>query len=210
VTDRTPLEEVIAAAQLTVERLSPEKYTRAFVRDLVNHAVPKLEEGRLGHRETTEDGLTNSLLALLYAAYPGATRETDTDGHVDISLKHPLHLAIVLSGEAKAINGKRFAWYTAGLTKLVAKYNSGRNDLGLMVCYCRIASMYTEMTAYKDRIGTERVAEFVRHVDPQEVELQGLKAVFVTEHIASGRKMTVAHAWVNMYSPTDKEVLGKT
>jgi hypothetical protein len=205
----TPLDRVIAFASAdgTTKNLSPDAFVRDFVCDIVKHAAPKLEEARISYRETGEDGLTHALLLPLYSTYHGASRETDTNGHVDISLKHPVLLNQVLLGEAKIIgSGQSFNWYAEGLTKLVGKYNSGRNNLALMVCYCRYPEMYTKLASYRERVASEKIADFQSHCDPAELDLAGFDSLFLTKHLSSGRTIRVAHAWVNMYSPTDTEL----
>lgn len=188
--------------------LAPEAYARDFVRDLAVYAAPKLEEGRLGYRDTGEDGLTHALLAYVYVAYPGASRETDANGHVDVSLKHPVLLHSILLGEAKVIEaGKSFDWYSQGMTKLVAKYNSGRNELALMICYCRFSDMYLKISEFQRLIERDKVADFQETCDLGPLGLDGTTGVFATKHLSAGRAIHVVHVWANMHSPTDVALL---
>jgi hypothetical protein len=198
----TPLEQVLANSPSA--GLSLDELVRAFIRDLV-HAAAKLEEGAKNHRVSHEDAITDTLLAYLYAMYD-VHHDGDANGHVDICVKHRVNLALVLKGEAKAIGPKLFDWYCAGLIKLVGKYNTGRNDIALMVCYCRLPDMHTVMSDYQKRIEVDKTADFVDHVDPAKLELAGLKGLFVTAHKSSGRTISVAHVWINMHSPTDDEL----
>jgi hypothetical protein len=204
----TPLETLLRIAGEQAMNCSPAEYARRFVRDIAAHGCPKLEDGRLGYRKTTEDGLTNSLVASMQTAYPWAIREPDAAGHIDIALKHPLTFNFVVLGEAKVIDEARgFSWYATGLKKLVAKYNSGRNDLGLMVCYCRLPEMYEVIETYRKKILAEGTAQFVAEADGVSLGLDGVKGTFVTRHSSSGSQIEVAHVWANMSCPTDSEVL---
>jgi hypothetical protein len=208
----TPFDRMLefALGDKATRELSPDLYAREFVRDVTKHAAPKLEEARMGLRDTGEDGLTHSLLLPLYSTYQGASRETDVNGHVDVSLKHPLLLSRILLGEAKLIgSGKAFEWYAQGLVKLVGKYNSGHNNLGMMICYCRFPEMYTVLSKYQGAIAAEKTADFQGHGDVQALGLEGSPAVFVTTHLSAGRPLNVAHVWVNMYSPTDAELFAQ-
>jgi hypothetical protein len=205
-TSRTPLQDVLAAAGRSARRFDPEEYALVFIRDLVSNAIPQIENNRKSHRGAGEDALTNLLLAHMYAGYPGVSRETDANGHVDIALKHPLRMAIVMKGEAKIIGPKAFNWYTQGLVKLVGQYNSGRDGVALFVCYCRLDNMYERLEEYRERIAHEGIAFFVSHVDLDVVGLEGLNGTFVTEHLSSGNRMKVVHAWVNLHALTDREV----
>lgn len=135
------LEEVLESAHLS-GRLPTAKFVLNFIRDLTRHAVPLVEGAVRTFSGAGEDALTNILLLPLYMLYSGATRETDRNGHVDIALKQLPFSHIAMTGEAKVIGGKGFPWYAAGLTKLVSKYNAGRDEVALMVGSCRKPSMY--------------------------------------------------------------------
>lgn len=202
----TPLEDVLAFAGQAALRCTPAEYVIAFIRDLVKQAIPQLENNRKSHRSANEDALTNVLLAYLYSAYPGASRETDANGHVDIALKHPMKIAVVMKGEAKIIGPKRFDWYEQGLLKLVGQYNSGRDGIALFICYCRLPEMYKQLNAYKKQIADRKTAYFVRDVDLTTLGLSDLDGVFVTAHQSSGNEMNIVHAWVNMHAMTDAQL----
>lgn len=204
----TPLEELRDFNRRAAAR-SPDRYARDFIKDLVRHAAPRLEQAKLDFRKTSEEGLSSALLAHLYSAYPGASREGQSGGHVDVIVKDTLLADVLIEGEAKAIGPKGFDWYRQGLTKLVGKYNSGRTELGLMLCYCRKKDMYVVLVDYKKKIKKGKVADFVGHTTLPATGLPaGLKGVFVTKHLASGNPVRIVHVWINMYAPTDDEVLG--
>jgi hypothetical protein len=186
----------------------PREYVRDFIRDIVTKAGPSLVESRNHYRDVGEDGLTSTLLGSLKWTY-GSSRETNANGHVDVTLKHPLGAGeSCLKGEAKALCPKRFKWYEEGLTKLVGKYNSGHEGIALMLCYCRCGNAFMMMEKYHRQIVSGATAFFVADSTLAEAGLPtDLQGVFVTKHSASGVDILVAHVWLNMYAPTDDEIM---
>ncbi len=208
--EMTPLKKVMALGSKEMLKRTPKEWGKLFIRDLATEGAGKLENESIAHRDTSEDGLSYALLGLLQSTYSTASRETDNNGHVDIVLKHPMALANVVLGEAKIYDSRGLKWYGEGLTKLVGKYNAGRNEVALMIGYCRRAKMYEEIEDVKKAMTKQRTADFVRHRDNSVADLTGQKNVFVTEHKSAGTTLTVVHVWVNMYSPLDKTLLNKT
>jgi hypothetical protein len=197
------LEEVMASTQYSAAVPTPQ-FVLTFIRNLARHSAPLVENAVRTFTQANEDALTNILLLPLYMLYPGASRETDKNGHVDIALKQPPFPQIVMTGEAKVLDDNRgFDWYAAGLTKLVSKYNNGRYDVALMVAFCRKPAMYTLIEEYRQRIALEAIAYFEREHHVTELGLANVPGIFATQHAASGRSLRVVHAWVNLFYQTD-------
>ena len=186
--------------------LPDREFVISLARDLISHSVPVLEDDRKTLADAHEDVLTLSLLSPVRLFYPGVHREGFSNGHVDIYVKKGIAHRLVAVGEAKIIDERRsYPWYRDGLTKLVDKYNSGRADITLMVCFCRQRQMYKRMAEFQQKIGENREAYFLEHVDTSFVGLGDLKGVFVTVHESNGSRLYVIHLWVNQHYETDPD-----
>lgn len=198
------LEEVLQSATYG-SQLPTREYVLTFVRDLVRHAVPLVEAAVRTFTTAGEDALTNILLLPLYMLYPGAAREPDHNGHVDIALQQLPFAHIAMTGEAKIIGPKGFEWYAEGLTKLVSKYNGGRDDIALMVAFCRKPGMYKLLDEYRRQLEEEKTADFESGLELASLGLDDLRGVFATKHDCAGSPLTVVHVWLNVRYETDEQ-----
>lgn len=204
----TVLRDVLRVAGQLAAAMSEAEYALDFIQALHQDGVPWLERSRNNHVTTSEDGLSDVLVACMRNAYPNVAREENSGGHADVILKHPVTFSFALSSEAKVVGVKGFPWYRDGLTKLVAKYNSGRNPHALLLCYCRRKNMHAEMTRFSARIARDRTADFKRaRVLADFGFASDVRGIFVTEHVSNGAELNVFHLWINMYYVTDKELL---
>jgi hypothetical protein len=183
---------------------NPTKYYEDFIHDLVTEAAPYLEQVRNRHSTTSEEGLTDLLIARLGALYL-VVSEANDNGHVDICLILPF-TPRRWKGEAKILRSP--SWYGQGLTKLAAKYNSGREDHAFMVGYCKEPDMYILADQYRADIEGTKCANFEKWV-ASPASLRSTRSVFLGRHAASGAALTVAHVWINMHYETDEELAAR-
>lgn len=190
----------------TILRRSPQDHGLDFARGLIERAVPHVEKNRNALREAKEDAITAALLGVMDVFQP--SHDANSNGHVDIYVQHALG-GDALKGEAKIIDDKGGKpWYVEGLTKLVGKYNTGRENNTLMVAYCRRPNVFTHAREFINHVVQERTADFVAQHPTSRLSLPESQGVFITEHKASGASLMVIHVWVNLYSPTDAALLG--
>jgi hypothetical protein len=112
----------------------------------------------------------------------------------------------VLRSEAKILDGRGFKWLREGLTKLVGKYESGRSALALFLCYCKRDRVHQLRKQFADEVATLKTAGYHGDVPLAEHDFSDLLGVFVTAHDCKGRTIHVAHVWVDLFAPLDKEI----
>lgn len=126
-----------------------EAFNRALECHL-DHCIRRLEADAKVMSNPGEEGFSAYLAASL--TYPGlaATRETYTNGHVDITItaEHSSPLRQVLA-EAKIWDGP--AYHVKGLEQLLRRYSTGRDSGGLVITYVTqrdIATKVADLCTY--------------------------------------------------------------
>lgn len=99
-------------------------------------AVIGLETDKLKFQSLDEEGLSSVLARALTIPGMTVTRETNSNGHVDltieVSFSFPLRRKL---GEAKIYSGP--AYHFQGLHQLLGRYTTGREGRGLLIVYVR-------------------------------------------------------------------------
>lgn len=122
---------------------------------LLGMAVAHLESNKKNYKMLEEVGLTGVLAAHLTIPGLSVTQETNSNGHVDITIDadHCVPPRRKL-GEAKIYNGP--GYHIAGLKQLLDRYTTGREGRGLLIEYYRqkdiaglVAKVRTQMDADK-------------------------------------------------------------
>lgn len=111
-----------------------EEFEQAFIKWL-DRAVQELEAKKKDFKLLKEDGFS-SALALALSSYPfvTATRETSSNGHVDLTIEVALGNRLRRKlGEAKVYKG--YDWHCKGLEQLLRRYLTGRGERGLLIEY---------------------------------------------------------------------------
>ena len=103
---------------------------------LLEKAVLGLEQNRKKFESLDEDGLSGALALALSVPGLTVTRETHSNGHVDLTIEadHCTPTRRKL-GEAKIYNGP--AYHFKGLEQLLGRYSTGREGRGLLIVYFR-------------------------------------------------------------------------
>lgn len=113
-----------------------EEFEQAFVKWL-DRAVRDIEAKKKDYRALEEDGLTSALASSL-SCHPFviATRETSSNGHVDLTIEVNIGEKLRKKlGEAKIYRGP--AYHFGGLEQLLNRYTTGREERGLLIEYVR-------------------------------------------------------------------------
>jgi hypothetical protein len=157
-------------------------------------AVTCLETSRLEFRTLGEDGLSSVLVSALSVPGITATRETNSNGHVDITViaDHCTPMRKKL-GEAKIYAGP--AYHVKGLQQLVGRYSTGREGRGMLIVYFRkkdIAGFVKNLRqSMDDNLPLSQQGKAVDHQ---------IRWSFLTSHLhSSGENLEVAHVGCNLY-----------
>lgn len=168
----------------------------AAVEGALNCAVDRLESGRKEYAGLAEVGLSKKISDWLDAASIPATAEEHTNGHVDITVKHPRKLVFKYLGECKI--WRSVPYHVKGMKQLLDDYSSGRHRRG-----CCLEFVVTADCAGKLRVIRE-------HLDAQcpldqvgtTVDHPEIKGGFVTLHRhSSGWDVEVLHFGCNLHNP---------
>lgn len=116
-----------------------EEFATAFDA-VLGKAIAHLEKNKLNFSRLGEVGLTGALAGTLSIPGLTVTQETNSNGHVDLTVEadHCNPQRTIL-GEAKIYDGP--AYHLKGLAQLVARYSTGRERRGLLICYVRQANI---------------------------------------------------------------------
>lgn len=103
---------------------------------IMERAVSQLEENKTDFQSLGENGLSAALTLALSMPGLSATRETNSNGHVDITVVadhcSPIRKKL---GEAKVYDGPEY--HLGGLQQLLGRYTTGREGRGMLIVYFR-------------------------------------------------------------------------
>ena len=170
-----------------------EEFESAF-EAILDRAVASLERDKVNYRTLSEDGLTGVLVTALSIPGLSVTRESHSNGHVDITIEadhcSPARRKL---GEAKIYDGPEY--HFKGLQQLLGRYTTGREGRGFLLVYFRkqdIAGLVARLRARMDadlpygQDGTTRDHK--------------LKWSFISSHRHScGEKLDVGHVGCNLF-----------
>ena len=103
---------------------------------ILGKAIASLEQDKKNFKTLGEDALSGVLAKALSMPGLTVTRETHSNGHVDLTIEadHCVPARKKL-GEAKIYDGPEY--HVKGLQQLLGRYTTGREGRGLMIVYVR-------------------------------------------------------------------------
>lgn len=166
-------------------------------------AIRWLEENANALSPNGEDSLSTTLAGKIsIEGLVDVTRETNSRGHVDITIK-VITISRKRLGEAKIYDG--YAYHEKGLQQLVDRYSTGRERSGYMFCYVKVSDIKGKMAKLQANCDAckpcRQNTASVKHKE---------KWAFETRHThASGEELRVVHFGVNLHVATGQAGCGK-
>jgi hypothetical protein len=170
-----------------------EEFEKAFD-VLLERIIDAVERDKKNLSQLNEDGLTGYLVTALNMAGLSASRETNSNGHVDITIDAgfcaPMRRKL---GEAKIYDGP--AYHMCGLEQLLGRYTTGREGRGLLVTYVKKADIAGLIKKLRDKMDAERpLKQRGKTLD------HTLKWSFISVHKHKcGDDLQVGHYGCNLY-----------
>jgi hypothetical protein len=170
-----------------------EEFEAAFT-SILGTAVSHLEKNKKNFATLDEEGLSAVLVGSLNMPGLTATQETNSNGHVDLTIEadHCTPIRTKL-GEAKIYSGP--SYHIKGIGQLLGRYTTGRETPGLLISYVRqknIKGITAKMRAAMDKELPER------QVGP--CEDHTLKWSLVTKHKhSSGEVLPISQIGCNLH-----------
>lgn len=160
------------------------------------HAIIRLESGRKQYSGLKELGLSKIVADDLSAASIPATPEEHSNGHVDITVKHPAGRLHKYLGECKIWSS--VPYHIKGMSQLLEDYSSGRQKRGCCIEFVRIADAAGKLKTIREyldkHLPLEQQAPAVDHSE--------IRGGFITKHRhASGWTVEVLHFACNLHLP---------
>lgn len=179
--------------------LDPNSTEKEFDDALEQHisdSIRKLEANANSLHKDSEDSLSTTLAnTISISKLLDATREENSKGHVDITIK-VISSSRKRLGEAKIYDG--YVYHEKGLKQLVDRYSTGRERSGYMFCYMKDQNIKGKMEALQaecdEKLPCEQAASGRAHKS---------KWAFETCHgHSSGEELRVLHFGVNLHVGT--------
>jgi hypothetical protein len=191
--------EALTPAQrdLLTAKTAPE-FNAAFS-TIILEAVRGLEKDTKNLGGLSEDGLSTVLaLALNGTKALIVSREESSNGHVDLTFKAPLcKPPREVLGEAKIF--RYYDWHESGLSQLVKRYSTGREDRGLLLEYVKLAGIKDHMKKLRADLDAKLPCNQVAKCSDHETVTQWS---FCSSHKhSSGEQIEVWHFGCNLYQP---------
>jgi hypothetical protein len=122
---------------------------------ILERAIHQLEAGKTLFASLDENGLTAALALGLSMPGLSVTRETSSNGHVDITITadHCMPMRKKL-GEAKIYDGPEY--HVKGLTQLLGRYTTGREGRGLLIVYFQKRDIVGLVARLRERMDKDR------------------------------------------------------
>lgn len=128
-----------------------EEFDTAFD-NWLTQAIAKMEAGKKEFKILSEDGLSNILACTLSTPEISVTREQNSNGHVDLTVKllnsSPQRIKL---GEAKIWRGNEY--HAKGLDQLLNRYTTGRECRGFVISYVKskdIKALFEDLRKHID------------------------------------------------------------
>lgn len=160
----------------------------------LTQAISKLEAAKKEFKDLGEDALSSVLAYSLSTPEISVTREQNSNGHVDLTVKlNNSSSPRVKLGEAKIWDGPKY--HTKGLGQLLSRYTTGRECRGFVISYVKqkdIKSLFEDLR---------------KHIDSEKpFNLEGLcldhniKWSFLSNHRhSSGELIAICHIGCNLH-----------
>ena len=191
VTALTPAQRDLVTAQTKTE------FDDAFSA-LVLDAVRRLEKDSKNFVGLCEDGLSSLLCGFISGSNALiVTREESSNGHVDLTFKAQLcKPQREVLGEAKIFN--YYNWHESGLSQLVERYSTGREDRGLLLVYVKKDGIKDRMEKLRDELDEKRPCGQTQASSKH----NQIKWSFFTAHKhSSGEEIEIWHLGCNLHTP---------
>lgn len=170
-----------------------EQFENAFDA-LLEKAIAGLERNKSNFKTLNEESLSAVLELALNMPGLTVTRETHSNGHVDLTIEaeHCFPARRKL-GEAKIYDGP--AYHVKGLEQLLGRYTTGREGRGLLIVYFRRAGIGDLVRKLREKLDADRP---VQQRGPTEDHV--MKWSFLSVHGHScGDNVQVGHVGCNLY-----------
>lgn len=154
-----------------------------------------LEQDKKSLAELNEDGLSSIIVIALNAASLPASREKNSNGHVDLTIEATVGFRPRRKlGEAKIYRGP--SYHFEGLEQLLGRYTTGRESRGLMIEYVKQADIAGLIRKIREAMDGERPMQ-----QQGETQDNDLKWSFISVHRhSSGEDLAVGHYGCNLFS----------
>lgn len=159
----------------------------------LDQCISDIEASKNEYVNLSEDGISNVLAHALRTPEISVTREQNSNGHVDLTVKlinsSPQRIKL---GEAKIWRGKEY--HVKGLDQLLNRYTTGRECRGFVISYVKI----------KDIKGLfETLREYINESKPFDLEglclNHNIKWSFLSKHKhTSGEIIAICHVGCNL------------
>jgi hypothetical protein len=185
----TPLLDLLTAT-------SKEQFDRAFS-EIVSGAIEQIERDSYNLNKLCENALSGEVVRSINGTLIlQLTREESSNGHVDLTFHAPLcRPPKRVLGEAKIFNYYR--WHKDGLTQLVSRYSTGREERGLLLVFVKTDRIKDRMETLRAELDEKRPCEQTAACANHCVRWS-----FVTTHEhTSNEHVEVWHLGCNLFSP---------
>ena len=191
----TPAQRDLLSAQTAAE------FNAAFSAILLE-TVRRLEKGSKNLNMLNEDGLSEVLSGFVNGTNAlTVTREESSNGHVDLTFKAKLcKPPREVLGEAKIFN--YYGWHESGLSQLVDRYSTGREERGLLLEYVKTPGIKGHMETLRSKLNEIKPCNQTSDcTDHETVD----KWSFCSSHThSSGEEIEVWHLGCNLHAPEKK------
>jgi hypothetical protein len=191
----TPAQRDLLSAETAAE------FNAAFSAILLE-AVHRMEKGSKNLNMLNEDGLSEVLSGFVNGTNAlTVTREESSNGHVDLTFKAMLcKPPREVLGEAKIFD--YYSWHESGLSQLVDRYSTGREDRGLLLEYVKEPGIKGHMDRIRSKLDELKPCNQTSDCkDHETVD----KWSFCSSHMhSSGEEIEIWHLGCNLYAPKRK------
>jgi hypothetical protein len=161
---------------------------------ILQRAIMQLERNARKFAELDEDGLSAVLATGLSVPGLAVTRESYSNGHVDLTIDadHCVPARRKLA-EAKIYDGP--SYHFSGLKQLLGRYTTGRECRGLMIVYFRSPNIDGLVVGLREKMDAEKPMQ-----QQGATSAYTLKWSFLSKHkLATGASHEVGHLGCNLF-----------
>lgn len=164
----------------------------------LEHTVSTMEAGARFYGKTNERALSKQLSDLLSAASIPTCAERCWNGHVDVTISHPVGERFTFLGECKIYDG--FERHCKGCDQLLNRYSTGRNGRVFCLEFCKHRGMYDKLGKIRIRMDDERplgqISSSKGHF---------ISGAFITSHKHWSRAtVAILHLGCNLFHPLER------
>lgn len=162
--------------------------------DWLVQAIDQLERDKAHYHQMSEDGISGALANALRTGEILVTREENSNGHVDLTIKRLCALPPMTKlGEAKIWKGKKY--HIEGLDQLINRYSTGRGCRGFVISYVKKRNIKNKFNNLRDYINQTKPHDFEGQCKDHKI-----KWSFLSSHKhTSGDVIDICHLGCNLY-----------